>query len=266
MSAISRTGQRFGAGHITDIVAGADTKRMRELKHNDLKTFGAGKDREKGHWRFVVNELLAQEMLMQEGHPYPVLKLTPKGADVMYGKENATAIQRQTGAKIKPDAKNLSSEYDKALFEKLRILRKEIASSHGVPPYIIFSDRTLRDMCRNFRRRCRICEGYPESVSKKLAQYGELFVSLIRNYLKENPVVRAASDSPGVFSGSESKPQAKKKRGTAEETYALFRKGCRLMILQSIGSLPSTIALHLEQLTCRGRDIDIDRLVETANG
>jgi ATP-dependent DNA helicase RecQ len=266
MSAISRTGQRFGAGHITDIVAGADTKRMRELKHNELKTFGAGKDKEKGHWRFIVNELLAQEMLMQEGHPYPVLKLTPKGTEVLYGKENATAIQRQTGAKTKPDAKNLSPEYDEALFGKLRILRKEIASSHDVPPYIIFSDRTLRDMCRNFPETLPDMRRIPGVGEQKLAQYGELFISGIRNYLKENPVVRAVPNIPTVFSGSEGRPQAKKKKGeTAEETYALFREGMSLDDIARHRKLAaSTIALHLEQLIRSGRDIDIDRLVDTA--
>jgi ATP-dependent DNA helicase RecQ len=264
MSAISRTGQRFGAGHISDIVAGADTKRMRELKHNELKTFGAGKDKEKGHWRFIVNELLAQEMLMQEGHPYPVLKLTPKGTDVLYGKEHAAAIQRQTKAKTKPDAKNLSSEYDEALFEKLRILRKEIASSHDVPPYIIFSDRTLRDMCRNFPETLLEMRRIPGVGEQKLAQYGELFISGIRNYLKENPVVRAVPDNPAVFPSSEGRPQAKKKKGeTAEETYALFREGMSLDDVARHRKLAaSTVALHLEQLIRSGRDIDIDRLVD----
>ncbi|MBI5634779.1 MAG: ATP-dependent DNA helicase RecQ, partial [Nitrospirae bacterium] len=99
MSAISRTGQRFGAGHICDIVSGADTKKVRELKHNEIKTFGAGKNRNKQHWRFIVNELLAQKMLIQEGHPYPILKLTPKGSDVLYGKNEASAIRDKLSQK-----------------------------------------------------------------------------------------------------------------------------------------------------------------------
>jgi ATP-dependent DNA helicase RecQ len=185
---------------------------------------------------------------------------------VLYGKENATAIQRQTRAKTKPDAKNLPPEYDEALFEKLRILRKEIAASHDVPPYIIFSDRTLRDMCRNFPETLPEMRRIPGVGEQKLAQYGELFISRIRNYLEENPVVRAVPDSPAVFPGSEGRPQAKKKKGeTAEETYALFREGMSLDdIAQHRKLAASTIALHLEQLIRSGRDIDIDRLVETA--
>ncbi|MDH4233145.1 MAG: helix-turn-helix domain-containing protein, partial [Nitrospirota bacterium] len=94
----------------------------------------------------------------------------------------------------------------------------------------------------------------------------ELFIMMIRNYLKENPVIRTATDSPGVVSDSEVWPQEKKKRGgTAEETYALFRKGMSLDDIALHRKLaPSTIALHLEQLIRSGRDIDIDRLADKA--
>ena len=79
MSAMSRTQQRFGTGHIIDIVTGADTKRVRELQHDKIKTYGAGKQKDKKHWRFIVDELLAQGLIRQDGDRYPVLKLTQKG-------------------------------------------------------------------------------------------------------------------------------------------------------------------------------------------
>src|SRR3990170_3424845 len=87
MSAISRTQESYGIGHIVDIVTGADTKRIRELQHDLIKTYGAGKDRDKGHWRLIVDELLAQGLIRQEGAPYPVLKLTEKGNNVLFGRE-----------------------------------------------------------------------------------------------------------------------------------------------------------------------------------
>ena len=94
MSAVSRTQERFGIGHIVDIVTGADTKRIRELQHDMIKTYGAGKDRDKKHWRFIVDELLAQDALRQEGEPYPVLKLTEKGQNALYGREQVAALKR----------------------------------------------------------------------------------------------------------------------------------------------------------------------------
>ncbi len=99
MSAVSRTQQRFGAGHIVDIVTGADTKRIRELRHNEIKTYGAGRDKDKKHWRFIIDELLAQEALHQDGEKYPVLKLTQKGLEILFGKAQILALKKET---VKP--------------------------------------------------------------------------------------------------------------------------------------------------------------------
>jgi ATP-dependent DNA helicase RecQ len=183
MSAISRTQQRFGIGHIIDIVTGADTKRVRELKHNEIKTYGAGKHKDKKHWRFLVNELLAQDMIRQEGDPYPVLKLTQKGLDVLYGKEGAKALKREESAAKKKLQRYSEYElYDEALFERLRALRKQIAEEHQVPPYIIFSDRTLHEMCRHFPDTLSDMRGINGVGDVKLERYGEALVRAIKNY------------------------------------------------------------------------------------
>lgn len=264
MSAISRTGQRFGAGHISDIVSGADTKKVRELKHHEIKTFGAGKNKNKQHWRFIVNELLAQEMLMQEGHPYPVLKLTQKGTDVLYGKSEATAISRQTKARTGHGPDTASSGHDEALFEKLRFLRKEIASTHGVPPYIIFSDKTLREICLHLPETLQEMRQISGVGDQKLEQHGESFISVVREYLKEHPETEKAANSGGDLPMLTRTRQPKGKKGeTVEETYVLFRGGMSLEDIAKHRNLaPSTIASHLDQLIRSGRDIDIDRLVD----
>ncbi len=266
MSAISRTGQRFGAGHISDIVSGADTKKVRELRHNEIKTFGAGKDSNKQHSRFIVNELLAQEMLLQEGQPYPILKITPKGADVLYGKAGATAISRQIMAKTERGPDTLSAGYDEALFEKLRILRKEIASTHNLPPYIIFSDKTLREICRYLPESLQGMRRISGIGDQKLEQYGESFILVVREYLKENPNAQKAAISAGDLLIQTGTRQPKGKKGeTAEETYKLLSQGMSLEDIAKHRNLaPSTIASHLDQLIRSGRDINIDRLVEPA--
>lgn len=187
MSAISRTNQRFGTGHIVDIVTGADTKRVRELRHDEIKTYGAGKDRDKKHWRFIVDELLAQEMLRQEGHPYPVLKLTPKGEDVLYGRAEARALRRQEPVKARAGRTTDDGIYDDALFRRLRGLRKKIAEEQRVPPYIIFSDRTLHEMCVRFPSTLPDMRRISGVGDAKLQRYGEEFILEIRKYLLENP-------------------------------------------------------------------------------
>ena len=149
MSAIFRTQERFGIRHIVDIVIGSDTKRIRALQHDKIKTYGAGRDKDKGHWRFIVDELFAQDVIRQEGDPYPVLKLTEKGKNILYGKEIVTALKKEE-TKAKALAKGDIAGYDTALFEILRSVRKRIAEEEQVPPFVVFSDKTLHEMCRYY--------------------------------------------------------------------------------------------------------------------
>jgi ATP-dependent DNA helicase RecQ len=261
MSAMSRTRERFGAGHVVDIVTGADTKRMRELQHHEIKTYGAGKDKDKRHWRFVIDELLAQGLIRQDGDRYPVLKLTPKGSDVLYGREQIAAIKREDIRRNK-DAKRLESGHDdQILFEKLRLLRKKIAEEHQVPPYVIFSDRTLHEMCHYYPKSSSDMRRISGVGDVKLERYGKYFVQEIEKYLNENTGI---SIPGGQFPGPAGMTSPKKKKGeTIEKTYEFYSKGLSIEeIAQERNLSPATIAGHIEKLMMSGFDIDIDRLVD----
>jgi ATP-dependent DNA helicase RecQ len=188
LAAISETRQRFGIGHVIDIITGADTKRVRELRHNEMKTYALGKNKDKRHWRFLLDELLAQQMIRQEGDPYPVLKLPPRGLDVITGKEEVKALKRvEAASKSKRTEGSASGGYDEALFEKLRGLRKRIAAEHQVPPYVIFSDKTLHEMCRHYPvtpAQMRSINGVGDA---KLQRYGDNFIAEIKRYRSDYP-------------------------------------------------------------------------------
>ncbi|MFZ2198856.1 MAG: DNA helicase RecQ [Thermodesulfovibrionales bacterium] len=264
LSAVSRTGQRFGIGHIIDIVTGADTKRIRELRHDEIKTYGAGKARDKKYWRGVVDELIAQEALLQEGDPYPVLKIPEKGSDILFGREGIMALRKEETKSKAGRNTGDTGGYDSALFERLRNVRKSLAQMQQVPPYIIFSDKTLHEMCRRFPSTLTEMEKISGVGESKLKRYGEYFIREIKQYLDENPGISftekeaAASDLAG--------PVHKRKKGeTVEETYAFFKGGMSPDDIAKLRSLtPSTIASHLERLIMEGRDIDMDRLVDSA--
>ncbi len=266
MSAISRTQQRFGIGHVVDIVTGADTKRIRDLKHNEIKTYGAGSQKDKKHWRFLVGELLAQDMIRQEGDPYPVLKLTQKGLDVLYGKEEAKALKREEPVKTKAGKTGDHGRYDGALFAKLRVLRKKIAEEHHVPPYVIFSDKTLHEMCRHFPSTLQDMRRISGVGDAKLERYGEDFTREIRKYLDENPGIGGPEVRSAGPMGPHAARQAAIKRGeSAEETYEFFKRGMSLEDISKLRRLSlSTISSHLEYLIREGRQMDIDRLVDPA--
>ncbi|MGC2061909.1 MAG: DNA helicase RecQ [Thermodesulfovibrionales bacterium] len=262
MSAVSRTGQRFGIGHIIDVISGADTRRIRELRHNEIKTYGAGKGRDKKHWRSVVDELIAQGALLQEGEPYPVLNISTKGSDILFGREKITALKKEE-AKTKTGRRQVEdSGYDEALFEKLRSVRKGIAEIQQVPPYIIFSDKTLHEISRLYPSTLSEMRKISGVGDAKLERYGEDFIREILRYLEENSGISPPDRDEGPGPANSTK---KKKGETVGETYEFFRGGMSLNDIAKLRGLsPSTIAAHIERLIQDGRDLDLNRLVDPA--
>jgi ATP-dependent DNA helicase RecQ len=150
MSAIARTGERFGINHIVSVVTGDASDRIRQLGHDRIKTFGAGKDRDKRHWRLMIDNLLAQGLVQQTTGDYPVLKLQPESREVLFGGREVHVLKTRRKAAGRPirRAGEESLSYNQELFERLRALRKKLAAAQGVPPYVIFNDRTLHVMAR----------------------------------------------------------------------------------------------------------------------
>jgi ATP-dependent DNA helicase RecQ len=182
MSLIARTNERFGIGHILDVITGAGTKRIRELGHDGIKTYGAGKHKDKSHWRFIIDELLAQELIRHDGGRYPVLKFTTKGAAVLKGAEQIFGLKREDRKDPKRKKLAESGNFDIALFDRLRTVRRKIAEAHGVPPYIIFSDKTLHEMSRQFPASPSEMRRISGVGDIKLERYGEEFIDEIRAY------------------------------------------------------------------------------------
>ncbi len=271
MSAMSRTQQRFGTGHIIDIVTGADTKRIHELKHNKIKTYGAGKHKDKRYWRSLIDELIAQGIIQQAGDQYPVLKLTKKGSNVLYGKEQIAALKRES---MRPDHRDIKARkqpvkvtefehYDEVLFERLRVIRKKIAEEQQLPPYIIFSDKILHDMCIYYPITLFDMRKISGVGDAKLERYGGDFIREIKNYVNDNPGISIMGGQPP--SSNAGLLHKKKKGRTVEETYELYKKGLSLENIAKLRNLAlTTIAGHLEWLIQKGRDIDIERFVDRA--
>lgn len=264
LSAIFRTQERFGIRHIIDIVIGSDTKRIRALQHDKIKTYGAGGDKDKGHWHFIVDELFAQDVIRQEGDPYPVLKMTEKGKNILYGKELITALKKEE-TKTKTLAKGDIAGYDTALFEILRSVRKSIAEAEQVPPFVVFSDKTLHEMCRYYPAMPSEMRRINGVGDKKLEKYGNTFLDEIKGYLSKNPGIQIPYPQSNDNRAGVRRPREKKIGETVEETYRLLRQGLSIEEIAGERNLaPSTIAAHVERLIQKGSDIDIDRLIEPA--
>lgn len=258
MSAIVRSGQRFGVTHVVDVVTGADTQRVRDLRHNEIKTYGAGKEKDQRHWRRIIDDLIAQECIVQTDDRYPVLHLTEKGRNVLQSREDFRVIrQKRTGKKQKAP---VTEDYDLRLFEKLRALRREIAAMQNVPPFVVFSDKTLHEMAQYFPTKPDEMNRITGVGERKLEQYGDQFMALIRSYTEQNPeIVRTA---PPAMPLPALKSKKKEQSKTVETTWQLLQDGMTYVDIAKERKLtPGTIAGHIEKLILQGRDIDPDVLV-----
>jgi ATP-dependent DNA helicase RecQ len=150
MSAILRTGQRFGAGHLIDLLRGKLTERMQQLGHDALPTFGVGADLDEANWRGVFRQLLAAGLLHADAQAYGALKLTDAARPVLKG-ETTLQLRRHIPRKSAPAGRRktsatLQTTGDPALFEALRAWRAEQAKTQGVPAYVILHDKTLHEL------------------------------------------------------------------------------------------------------------------------
>ncbi len=183
LSAIARTGERFGMMHVVDVVTGADTERVRQLGHDRIKTYGVGKDREKQYWRFLLDNLLAQGVVEQTEGRYPILQLRPPAREVLFGDRQVQVLRtRKHVPKRKASAATAVEAYDEALFDELRGLRRRLAAARRIPPYVVFSDKTLHEMARKFpvtpgQMRCITGVG-----DAKLERYGKPFMEAIADF------------------------------------------------------------------------------------
>ena len=156
LSCVARVGQRFGAGHVTNVLRGSESDQVAARGHAQLSTYGLMRDASIDEVRGYIDQLLAHGLLQQTDENYPVLRLTADGINLM--KDPAAAPELSLARQRRPEKTRSAPRarieveswqgVDRSLFERLRSLRFEIARSRGVPPYVIFHDSTLRELAR----------------------------------------------------------------------------------------------------------------------
>ncbi len=190
LSAIARTNQGYGINHIIDIIWGADTEKIRSRNHNKLKTFGIGKDKSKKWWRALVDELIGQRIIFQDSERYNVLCMTEAARPILYG--NAKFFISATPLSPPPEATTRGDLVDRAerggiadseLLKLLKEKRTAIAKESRVPPYIVFSDKALRDMSLLKPRNNDEFLLVSGVGHKKMEVYGPQFLPIIQNYI-----------------------------------------------------------------------------------
>lgn len=189
LSCVYRVGQRFGVGHVIDVLRGSRSERILALGHDRLSTYGIGASLAAEAWGSIIRQLIHRGYLEQDLANYSVLKLTPAARPLLRGEENLVlakprlrmAAPKKEKAPRRPGAAT-PAERDEGLFQELRALRKRLADDQQVPPYIIFSDATLAEMAS-------LRPATPDELlrvngvgERKLGRYGAPFLEAIRSH------------------------------------------------------------------------------------
>jgi ATP-dependent DNA helicase RecQ len=184
LSCVYRVGQRFGMGHIIDVLRGAETQRIRTLGHDRLSTYGIGRDLSADMWGGIIRQLVHLGYLEQDLASYSVLKLTPAAKALLRGEEKLVLARprHRPAVSKKPAPAKGRPPCDDALFQSLRTLRKKLADESGVPPFVVFSDATLREMASIKPTDSEGLLLISGVGTHKLQRYGEDFLSVLRNY------------------------------------------------------------------------------------
>jgi ATP-dependent DNA helicase RecQ len=268
LSAIARTGERFGAGHIADIVCGANTQKIRRLGHDRLKTYGVGRSRPKKYWLRIMDELIAQGALVQSPDGFPLLRIEAPGKALLQGKDRFFLVQAPAGGRAAAAEKTLApAGFNPELFEDLRMVRRALSQEENVPPYIIFSDRTLHEMAALFPASPADLLKITGVGEAKRDRYGPPFLEAVAAFRQSHPDL-AVPRRPDALAAAvpETGPASLVTRAgtsTVESTWELVRQGFSLEEMAARRRLtPQTIRSHIEALILAGCEVDLDRLVD----
>ncbi len=200
LSAIARTGERFGTEHLVNLIVGDETDAIRRFRHNELKTFGVGKDRSKNDWRSLLRQIYAAGLVSLEIAEYGRWTITERGDAVLRGRER---VELRSDVLVQPrDRRRRRAAFqaeevvpsDDPLLLALKSLRTRLAKEEAVPAYVIFSDRSLIDMAQR-RPTTRSAFAEIHGVGQaKLDRYADAFLAVLRG--------SAADPEPGVRAGA----------------------------------------------------------------
>ncbi len=248
-----KSGFSTGLNHVVEVLAGANTEKIRKWFHDQLSTYGIGKDTPREEWIALGRQLIRMGYIDASADSFQTLTLSSQGLAALMNRTpilltRSNVVVSATTAKV---SRAGTIACDEGLFANLRTLRKRLADEREVPPYVVFGDTSLRHMCRRYPQSDRAFLDIPGVGSQKLTDYGQPFMQEIKAWLSEHP--------PLTFTEEAAPPPAPKMKsesganGTALETLRLYRQGLSPEKIAAQRSLVvSTIHNHLSQAITSG--------------
>ncbi len=226
LSCIKRMGQKYGSLVVTDVLRGSKSTKMTELKFDTLSTYSIMKDYSKDSVRDMISYLVVEGYLDVYGTKYPLLKLNDNSNKILFEDEKIL-IKRNIEKDLKGNEIEENITIDRGLFEKLKEIRKEIAVLNNIPPFIIFSDTSLKDMCKYYPRTKQEMLEISGVGIKKYENYGLKFLNAINEYILQNNIdVEVIKNNNKLNSkNNEDLSRMLKKESTYKITYDMFNSG-----------------------------------------
>ncbi|HYM22751.1 MAG TPA: DNA helicase RecQ [Vicinamibacterales bacterium] len=190
LSCVARVKQSWGIGHVTDVLLGKTTEKITGAGHDRLSTFGLLESESSAAIRGYIEQLVAAGLLVRDGDPYPIVRLTASGASLLRGSGTCELYREAEPPSNKGKQKrkrsalreSFSTSIDAELFDVLREVRMKLARARGVPPYVIFHDTTLREMAERRPKTFDDLHDIRGVGAKKAADFGDAFLDAIRTY------------------------------------------------------------------------------------
>jgi ATP-dependent DNA helicase RecQ len=246
--------------HVVDVLRGADTEAIRQRGHNQLSTYGIGRELKREAWQAIGRELLRLGLVECAAGKFATLSVTPAGLESLRGRTPITLTKQVEIVARDKKPRAGAIDCDEVLFERLRGLRRKLADERDVPAYVIFSDVSLREMARNYPTNASEFRRIPGVGEQKLKDFGEPFLSEIKNYLVANPRRTFSEEADSRF-----RQRRPRLNDSQSETLRRFQKGESVdEIARARGFVRSTIYSHLLTAIECGKPVERDRFFTAA--
>ena len=278
LSAVIRTGERFGARYVVDVLVGSRSNRVVSAGHDRLSVHGVAKEFGAARLGDVIAQLRERGLLTQSDGEYPTLAVTQAGRDFLVRRESLRLrlpIEAPPGNRRERGGSAASgeAEYDARLFEELRALRKRLADERNVPPYVIFWDTHLRHVAAAMPRSMEQFARVPGVGKAKLEQYGPHFVAAIRAYAEANGIPDAPPAAPAAPAQPASAENGQREGERRDRSQAATQGAIRELLARGLslaeiaaarGLTEKTIIGHLERMAWAGEALEVRHLLPDA--
>ena len=258
LSAIIRTGERFGAAHVIQVLRGGRARRVLTARHDQLSVYGIARDRSSTELQEIVSLLEDAGLAQRSADQYPTLSVTPAGRDFLRQREtlSLTRIKRTERDVREPRRETDHLDFDRDLFARLRDVRFRLAQDRNVPPYVIFGDRSLQEMAYYVPQSKESFLSISGVGQVKLEEFADEFLDVIRGYAEP----RGLAERPKAQHSTRRRRDTRRKGSTHRHTLDLYMRGLSISeISQRRGLSTTTIVSHLERLIAGGEALPLER-------